>query len=142
MLKQKKGKWCAYNEEGTRSFGCYDTKGEAEHRLGQMEMFKRMKENVTSLVVRVHKALGGGDYPGSMPKQLAAGLCKKFGGDPGFFTRCMASNLRLPEGYDKKGYCAELHKHCTGHWPAEKKQRKPCKGCTKMTLRTMKEKDD
>src|SRR3972149_6262888 len=108
MLKQEDGKWCAYNEEGTRSFGCYKSKERAEKRLQQMEMFKRMKDNpVTKLVMKVKKAIGGGDYPGGMPLQLARGLCKKFGADPGFFTRCVNSDLRLPEGYDRKGYCAE-----------------------------------
>lgn len=87
-----------------------------------------MKErNLTSISIEdavsdwnEEKAAGvGGDYPGGMPPQLVKGLCKKFGGDPGFFTRCEGSNLRLPAGYDKKAYCAELHKHCVGKWPTQ-----------------------
>jgi len=69
----------------------------------------------------------GGDYPGKMPPQLVRGLCKKFGADPGFFTRCEGSNLHLPAGWDKKAYCAELHKHCVGKWPGEGTHRKQMK---------------
>lgn len=63
----------------------------------------------------------GGDFPGGMPRQLAQGLCKKIGSDPGFFTNCMNSNIRLPQGWDRKGFCAELHKYCVGKWPAQHK---------------------
>lgn len=41
MLKEVDGRYCAYSEDGTKSFGCYDTKAEAEQRLRQVEYFKR-----------------------------------------------------------------------------------------------------
>lgn len=35
------GKFCVKSEDGSKSFGCYDTRPEAEKRLGQIEFFKR-----------------------------------------------------------------------------------------------------
>jgi len=39
-IAQEDGKWIVYNEAGTRSFGSYDSKEEAEERLRQIEFFK------------------------------------------------------------------------------------------------------
>jgi len=39
-IAQEDGKFIVYNEAGTRSFGSYDTKEEAEERLRQIEFFK------------------------------------------------------------------------------------------------------
>lgn len=43
MIKKIKGKYTVLSEKTGRSFGSYPTKAEAEHRLGQVEMFKHMK---------------------------------------------------------------------------------------------------
>jgi hypothetical protein len=43
MIKKIKGKYVVLSEKTGRSFGSYATKAEAEHRLGQVEMFKHMK---------------------------------------------------------------------------------------------------
>ena len=43
MIKKIKGKYVVLSEKTGRSFGSYSTKIEAEHRLGQIEMFKHMK---------------------------------------------------------------------------------------------------
>jgi hypothetical protein len=43
MIKKIKGKYVVLSEKTGRSFGSYTTKTEAEHRLGQVEMFKHMK---------------------------------------------------------------------------------------------------
>ena len=43
MIKKIKGKYVVLSEKTGRSFGSYITKAEAEHRLGQVEMFKHMK---------------------------------------------------------------------------------------------------
>jgi hypothetical protein len=43
MIKKIKGKYVVLSEKTGRSFGSYATKAEAEHRLGQIEMFKHMK---------------------------------------------------------------------------------------------------
>jgi hypothetical protein len=45
MIKKIRGKYVVLSEKTGRSFGSYVTKAEAEHRLGQVEMFKHMKEN-------------------------------------------------------------------------------------------------
>jgi len=51
---------------------------------------------------------------------FSQGLCDKFGTDEGFFTRC-AETMAGKEGIDdEKSFCAALHKHCVGKWPAEK----------------------
>jgi hypothetical protein len=39
-IAQEDGKFIVYNEAGTRSFGSYDTREEAEERLRQIEFFK------------------------------------------------------------------------------------------------------
>ncbi len=43
MIKKVKGKYVVLSEKTGRSFGNYATKEEAEHRLGQIEMFKHIK---------------------------------------------------------------------------------------------------
>ena len=43
MIKKIEGKYVVLSEKTGRSFGSYATKAEAEHRLGQVEMFKHMK---------------------------------------------------------------------------------------------------
>lgn len=132
--KLENGKVCVYKKTTGKVLHCYDCTDtedcpSADKYLAALHMHRPSGEK--QLVIHKHcpgcgkatirmKAAGvGGDFPGNMPKQMAAGLCKKFGGDPGFFTRCESSNLRLPDGYDKKAYCAELHKHCVGKWPTE-----------------------
>ena len=41
MLRQENGKWTVYNEDGTRKFGTYSTKADAEKRLAQMHQFSK-----------------------------------------------------------------------------------------------------
>ena len=45
MIVQEDGKWVVYNEEGTRSFGSYDSKEEAEARLRQIHAFSKAEED-------------------------------------------------------------------------------------------------
>jgi hypothetical protein len=47
MIKKIKGKYVVLSEKTGRSFGSYATKAEADHRLGQIEMFKHMKNGST-----------------------------------------------------------------------------------------------
>ena len=69
--------------------------------------------------VEVGTPLGRARYFAVGPN--ADALCEKFGGDEGFFTRC-AEHMAGQEGIeDPKGFCAELHKHCVGKYPAEKR---------------------
>ena len=54
VLRKSGGQWCVYSEDGSRSFGCYPTKGEAEDRLRQVEAFKHMQadEPTVALLAR------------------------------------------------------------------------------------------
>jgi len=45
MIVEEDGKWVVYNEEGTRSFGSYDSKEEAEARLRQIHAFSKAEED-------------------------------------------------------------------------------------------------
>jgi hypothetical protein len=40
-IQEENGKWVVYNEDGTRSFGSYESKDEAEARLRQMHSFSK-----------------------------------------------------------------------------------------------------
>jgi hypothetical protein len=44
MIVKRGKKWCVVSESSGRSFGCYATKKEAEHRLKQVEFFKHVKD--------------------------------------------------------------------------------------------------
>ena len=54
IIKEEEGKFCVYSEDGSRSFGCYSTRQEAEDRLNQIHSFvdddkeKEFAENVTT----------------------------------------------------------------------------------------------
>lgn len=39
-IRARGDEWCVYSSDGSRSFGCYPTKAQAEERLAQIEMFK------------------------------------------------------------------------------------------------------
>lgn len=43
MIVKRGRKWVVVSEKTERSFGSYDTKKEAEHRLKQVEFFKYLK---------------------------------------------------------------------------------------------------
>jgi len=143
------GKWCVVSEDGTRSFGCFDSEEKAKARLGQVEHFKRAKEAARGIKLtreeisrfcppcakkmakRGWKRISAeaiydialasfteqAEPFGAMPEQMLAGLCEKYGADPGFFTACEADP---PSGIDDpKAFCAALHVACTGRTPAE-----------------------
>jgi hypothetical protein len=46
-IQEEDGKWVVYNEEGTRRFGSYDTKNEAEERLRQIHAFRKAEDGYT-----------------------------------------------------------------------------------------------
>lgn len=56
MIKKQDGQFCVVSEDGSRSFGCYDTKEEAERRLRQVEYFKHQGDS-ESWFVRVDSAI-------------------------------------------------------------------------------------
>ena len=41
IIRQEEGRYCVYSEDGSQSFGCYDTMSEAEDRLRQIHFFRR-----------------------------------------------------------------------------------------------------
>jgi hypothetical protein len=44
IIRQEGDQYCVYSEDGTRSFGCYDTRLEAERRLQQIHYFDQEKQ--------------------------------------------------------------------------------------------------
>lgn len=147
-VRQEGDKWCLYREGNPKPLGCHGTKSDAERQMRAVlaathtkfmvgiEAMKKICPSCADLLAglgaeqvnldHLLKAVGvGGDFPGGMPPQLAEGLCKKIGSDPGFFTTCMATPLSLPDGWDKSAFCAELHKYCVGIWPGEHKELEP-----------------
>lgn len=40
-IKMKDGKYCVYSKDGSKGFGCYKSRQEAEERLAQIEYFKK-----------------------------------------------------------------------------------------------------
>ncbi|MCX6745157.1 MAG: hypothetical protein NTX82_06560 [Candidatus Parcubacteria bacterium] len=50
MIIKRQGKWCVVSENTGRSFGCYATKKEAQHRLKQVEFFKHLKGIPVSII--------------------------------------------------------------------------------------------
>lgn len=49
--------------------------------------------------------------------QFPEGLCERFGGDEGFFTRCAETMAGKVD--DENAFCAALHKQCIGKYPAQ-----------------------
>lgn len=46
IIREEEGQFCVYSEDGSRSFGCYPTMGEAEERLRQIHYFDTNKETI------------------------------------------------------------------------------------------------
>lgn len=46
IIREEGGQYCVYSEDGSRSFGCYDSMGEAEARLQQIHYFEQEKETI------------------------------------------------------------------------------------------------
>ncbi len=44
MIRKRGSKYVVLSEKTGRSFGSYDTRGEAERRLRQIEVFKHLKQ--------------------------------------------------------------------------------------------------
>lgn len=58
VVVERDGEFCVMSEDGSRSFGCYPSKQEAEARLAQVESFRDMNKAVT-------KREDGEDFPAS-----------------------------------------------------------------------------
>ena len=62
IIREEGGEFCVYSEDGSRSFGCYPTMGEAERRLQQIHWFET--DDATLLVREVPtKRENGMDFP-------------------------------------------------------------------------------
>jgi hypothetical protein len=62
IIREEGGEFCVYSEDGSRSFGCYPTMGDAERRLQQIHWFET--EDATLLVRAVPtKRENGMDFP-------------------------------------------------------------------------------
>jgi hypothetical protein len=44
-IRHEGSRWCVYSADGTRKFGCFPSKAQAEKRLAQIEHFKRLAQN-------------------------------------------------------------------------------------------------
>jgi len=44
VIREEGDQYCVYSEDGSRSFGCYDTRAEAEERLRQIHYFEQDKQ--------------------------------------------------------------------------------------------------
>ncbi len=49
IIRVEDGQYCVYSEDGSRSFGCYDTREEAEERLAQIHAFGEMEKSFTQV---------------------------------------------------------------------------------------------
>jgi len=46
IIREQDGQYCVYSEDGSRSFGCYDSMAAAEHRLQQVHWFDTQDETL------------------------------------------------------------------------------------------------
>jgi hypothetical protein len=59
IIVKKGSKWCVRSEDGTRNFGCFDTKNDAINRLQQIEYFKVKGMSYQDIFDNLGKTLGG-----------------------------------------------------------------------------------
>lgn len=52
MIREEGGKYCVYSHDGSRKFGCYGSRGEAEKRLKQIEYFKHIKSGKGNMEIK------------------------------------------------------------------------------------------
>lgn len=75
-IVERDGKWCAVSEDGSRSFGCYDTRAEAAERLRQVEAAVAAQKNSTEfpevLKAGAEMPLAGSGLPASLEEIIPA----------------------------------------------------------------------
>ena len=60
IIREEGGEFCVYSEDGSRSFGCYPTMGDAERRLQQIHWFET---DDATLLAKETKREDGEDFP-------------------------------------------------------------------------------
>lgn len=142
QIKMENGKHVVY--DGDKKLGSYNTHEEAVEAMKKMkkDMMKRMAEslggykitreamkdlcpkcfdvmtekNITAVSV---SELAESDH--FIEADFSQGLCDAMGGDEGFFTRCAEKMQGKVD--DPNAFCAALHKHCIGKYPAEESKK-------------------
>lgn len=130
-IKKRGDQWCVFKEGSDESLGCHETKGGAQGQIQAIgaathaslwitleEMRGLCPECAVTMQARGLSKVNLAELR-QMPAQMLQGLCNRVGSDPGFFTRCMGMSFGDFAPADKKGFCAWLHKECTGIWPGE-----------------------
>lgn len=82
-IRKVDNEFCVFSEDGSRSFGCYDSSSQAEDRLEQVEFFKK-KENAYPEDEAEFKRCWEGYEPVPGKKPYAPGSCRKIGSDKEF----------------------------------------------------------
>jgi len=59
IIREENGEFCVYSEDGSRSFGCYPTMGEAQERLAQIHHFADEKQVIREGTFVSWNASGG-----------------------------------------------------------------------------------
>jgi hypothetical protein len=143
MIRKVGEKWVLFSSDGKKQLGEFDSKEAALKRERQIQFFKHQKadlavaEGAASVFTAEEMAEVCPDCARAMieigvervdltqkagnVENLAKHMSKKYGGDPGFFTKCMGSSELSDYDQDKRAaICARAHKIAIGKWPAEK----------------------
>lgn len=143
MIRKVGEKWVLFSSDGEKKLGEFDSKEAALKRERQIQFFKHQKADlaltegeapiftveemaevcpdcaramVEASIERVDLTQKAGNV-----ENLAKHMSKKYGGDPGFFTKCVGSSELADYDQDKRAaICARAHKIAVGKWPAEK----------------------
>lgn len=118
MIVERDDQFCVYKHDAEgnavgETFGCHDTREKAEAQM-------------RAILANTHEpAAKAGNMEG-----LTEHLVKKYGDDPGFFTKCMeAEELADYNEEQRAGICAVAHRQATGIWPGEHRgEKSPSKG--------------
>lgn len=78
-VKNEGGRWCVYSEDGTRSFGCYDTPEGAADRLREVEAFKHMAVDHYGMSIEVGRAILFGSAAAELELRPDLAAVKRFG---------------------------------------------------------------
>ena len=71
IIRMEEGRYCVYSEDGTRSFGCYDTPEQAEERLRQIHSFSNAEGVREGMFVRWNSS--GGTAQGRVEHVMTEG---------------------------------------------------------------------
>jgi len=144
MIRKVGEKWVLFSSDGKKQLGEFDSKEAALKRERQIQFFKHQKADVATSLDGDVPGFTAGEMAEVCPdcaramveigiervdltqkagniENLAKHMSKKYGGDPGFFTKCVGSSELSDYDQDKRAaICARAHKIAVGKWPAEK----------------------